>query len=133
MDKAHSAVAGDSASSLDAEFDGDTEMADVDFTDMELFGNEAVRIGPTTDPLALDYEFERAADSIADVNVIDAMDGLSAFKDRGTIDDREIAVEALPHPPVSPRRNAWDWSVGGLGTNIGSMDGFMDIDACLDI
>ena len=32
-------------------------------------------------------------------------------------------------PPISPRRNAWDWSVGGLdGTPIGSMDGFMDID-----
>lgn len=42
-------------------------------------------------------------------------------------EERDVVIEVLPEPLVSPRRNAWDWSVGGLGTDLVSMDGFLEI------
>ena len=122
MDNTHSAFTGNSASSLDINDDGDTETMDME--------HEKPRSGPASNPVVLDYDFDDIADSIEE---LDAIDGLKPFRDLGTIEGREIVVEVLPGTPVSPRRNAWDWSVGGLGSNLGSMDGFMDIDTCIDV
>ncbi|MCJ1393660.1 hypothetical protein MMC18_006536 [Xylographa bjoerkii] len=131
MDQARSTLTGDPVSFLDIEDDdGDIEMADTDINDMGLLGHEIVRRGPTSDPVILDYDFYDLADSVEDLN---AIDDLKPFRDIGTIEGREIVVEVLPDQPVSPRRNAWDWSVGGFGSHVGSMDGFMDIDTYIDV
>ncbi|MCJ1419599.1 hypothetical protein MMC32_005954 [Xylographa parallela] len=122
MDYAHSAFAENSASSPDIEDgDGDTEMVDAE--------QERPRGGSSNEPVILDDNFDDMADSIEQ---LDTVDGLKPFRDLGTVDGREIVMEVLHDAPVSPRRNAWDWSVGGLGPHMGSMDGFMDFDACED-
>ena len=122
MDYAHSAFAENSASSPDIEDgDGDTEMVDAE--------QERPRGGSSNEPVILNDNFDDMADSIEQ---LDTVDGLKPFRDLGTVDGREIVMEVLHDAPVSPRRNAWDWSVGGLGPHMGSMDGFMDFDACED-
>ncbi|MCJ1430829.1 hypothetical protein MMC27_000179 [Xylographa pallens] len=122
MDNAHSASTENSASSNIEDDDGDTEMVDVE--------QEIASGGSINEPVILDDNFDDIADSIEE---LDAIDGLKPFRDLGTIDGREILVEVMHDAPISPRRNAWDWSVGGLGPHMGSMDGFMDIDACVDV
>ncbi|MCJ1294576.1 hypothetical protein MMC34_006134 [Xylographa carneopallida] len=118
MDSTHSAVSRNPASSLENEDDGgDTRMVDIE--------HEIARGEHASDRVILDNNFDDIADSIEE---LDAIDGLKPFRDLGTSEGREIVVEVLHDTPVSPRRNAWDWSVGGLGPNMRSMDGFMDID-----
>ncbi|MCJ1282491.1 hypothetical protein MMC26_001814 [Xylographa opegraphella] len=125
MDNSRSAFAGPSPSSWDTEHDDDR--------DMETAQPEKARGGPASSGGAVirHDDFDDVADSIEE---LDAIDGLKPFRDLSTLEGHdEIVVDVLPDAPGSPRRNAWDWSVGGLGPNMGSMDGFMDIDTCVDI
>ncbi|MCJ1399241.1 hypothetical protein MMC11_002443 [Xylographa trunciseda] len=131
MDNAHNTMAGEPVSLLDIEEeDGDIEMADVDLADMGVLEHEVKRGGATSNPFFLDYDYEDVADSLES---LDTIDNRKPFRDLGTIEGREIVVEVLPDLPLSPRRNAWDWSVGGFGSNVGSMDGFMDLDTWVDV
>ncbi|MCJ1474122.1 hypothetical protein MMC13_002780 [Lambiella insularis] len=74
---------------------------DTEMSDIDV-DDDTYEVGPRSGPLNFDYNPDFDAEG-------------------------EVVVDVLPDAP-SPRRNAWDWSIGGLGSELASMDGSMDLD-----
>ena len=81
--------------------------------------NLSPKHAPGTDMMDVDIDKTMSA-------VLDAQGKTLISQPRGTSLDPVVEME---EPPVSPRRGAWDWSIGGIGTVGVWSEGAMDLDS----